>query len=91
MFFELDYAKHFKNFATGGLVSLSNTKNIPPCVMYVVPLTHIIHHVKNNNIKMDSKTNEDINDLYELTSLIDKDKYFSFIEDTSTTIYELVG
>lgn len=51
MFFELDYAKHFKNFATGGLVSLSNTKNIPPCVMYVVPLTHIIHHVKNNNIK----------------------------------------
>lgn len=46
---------------------------------------------KNNNIKMDSKTNEDINDLYELTSLIDKDKYFSFIEDTTTTIYELVG
>jgi hypothetical protein len=51
MFYDLDFVKHFKNFSTGGLVSLSNTKNILPCVMYVVPLVHILDHAKKNNIK----------------------------------------
>lgn len=46
---------------------------------------------KNNTIKMESIQTTDINDLCELTSTIDKDKYFTYIEDTITTIYELVG
>jgi len=51
MFYELEFPKYFKNFATGGLVSLANTKNTPPCVMYVVPLVHVLSYAKNNNIK----------------------------------------
>lgn len=41
----------FKNFAVGGLVSMSNSKNPPTCVMYSVPLVDILHHMVNSNIK----------------------------------------
>lgn len=44
-------ASDFKYFGTGGLVSLSNTKNTPPCVMYVVPLMDVVKHAVDNNMK----------------------------------------
>jgi len=51
MFYELDFSKYFRNYATGGLVSLSSTRTTPPCAMYVVPLVHVLVYAKRNNIK----------------------------------------
>ena len=46
------YIDGFKHFATGGLVSFSRTgRDVPPYIMYVIPLIHIIQHAREMNLK----------------------------------------
>jgi hypothetical protein len=41
---EYNFADHFDNFSTGGLVSFNHTKF--PVIMYVIPLIYLINHTK---------------------------------------------
>jgi len=46
------YGTAFSNFSTGGLVSFSRIgTNIPPYLLYAIPLIYIIDHLKDTNIK----------------------------------------
>lgn len=45
------YGDGFNNFATGGLVSFSRSKNVPPQNMYAVPLIQILDHALKVGLK----------------------------------------
>jgi hypothetical protein len=52
MLFKDDYADGIKNFSTGGLVSFSRVgKDIPPYIMYVIPMLEILHYAIEKGIK----------------------------------------
>lgn len=46
---------------------------------------------KNSKINLDTKNNNDIEDLRELSTMIDRDKYFNHISNIIMMIYELIG
>jgi hypothetical protein len=51
LLFDRDLSDGFQHFGTGGLVSMRNGKDTPPCVMYVIPLIDIISKVKSKDCK----------------------------------------
>lgn len=51
MLFDMGMADNFENFATGGLVSFSNSSQQFPVILYVVPLIHILHYAKERGLK----------------------------------------
>jgi hypothetical protein len=48
--FSLHHADNFDNFSTGGLVSFDRN-NLPPYIMYMIPLVEIIHYAKLRGMK----------------------------------------
>ena len=46
MFHDLNLPAGFTHFGTGGLVSMSDTKNPPPVIMYSVPLVDVLNIAK---------------------------------------------
>ena len=45
------YGDKFCNFATGGLVSFARTGDVPPMIMYVIPLLKIVDHARKVGLK----------------------------------------
>lgn len=50
MLFNKHLADPFKNFATGGLVSFSNSAQLFPIALYVVPMIHILLYAKDREL-----------------------------------------